>query len=911
MSNKYPDGGVIWMCFSEDNNMLLTLSGEIPQELSLWKWKTMATSPYYSYKYEKQDQIQHFAAFHPKDSSHFLTCSKTDAYFFKVDEGGIISSVVNLTSLYDEKACKQAGDFTQTVFSPVSVLAITGTTKGKIVLWSRIHHGKEKTDQHNNCSLTMDPKQRICLRMMQIFSPHCSITCLTICEDLIVAGNSQSIISFFDEMFILQKSIEIGKGPISAITFKYRPKYTFKEAVLRTLGKKLEKLSPLKRNDFIVCCSNGYAGYVKISSSEVTDILSGTSYAVKSVIAHPLKPYIYVGDYKGEIQKWNYNTKDLIMKQRFQGTNIQIESMTVDSSGNYIACATLNGKIAIFDALNFFSKPCFTNDINHRLTSVKFSPDPQHLIATDEAAYVYRFQLYLIVPPEVYQLIRRDNIPPEEPKWQYNGKSHQHLGKIVDCMFNNSSKGENVYFFTLGEDRFIIEYDISNSRKMEIEVIRRMGMETSCTPICMSWYPIYDILTCIAVIFDDRKLWVYNLEDEKRIKIVLLPPYEEKLKRMVLREISTDMMDSDKVEENKNSPTTDSNKLEKNKSLQETDTNKLKEKRFLKYFIFYTTCSIGLVKYPVDGNPYGSIALATHPKGIHKIAVNKEQTFLFTAGKKDSWIYIALMKLEQEGEQGLDAFKSLLPANEDPEEMKKRLIYSVYSIEAEIKMLKLGGGQESMLKGEIPINCLEYVLSALGCFLSSNELQLMLDDINFENEYLHKGEELTLNCLDIMKLYVNYRPKEFLTKESISNSFEGILSSEEDPDKISRSRFIEILETGGDPLAENELITIVKCLKDAESTTPSINKNKEVKLDSNVDVSENLPENDIEDPIIPEVITEKVFLQDILCIKKAPEVFRNYFVRGDDLKLKQQPLKVEDFLKVVKENNMLQDFESS
>ncbi|GIY71439.1 hypothetical protein CDAR_561701, partial [Caerostris darwini] len=49
MSNKYPDGGVIWMCFSEDNNMLLTLSGEIPQ-----------------------------------------------------DEGGIISSVVNLTSLYDE-----------------------------------------------------------------------------------------------------------------------------------------------------------------------------------------------------------------------------------------------------------------------------------------------------------------------------------------------------------------------------------------------------------------------------------------------------------------------------------------------------------------------------------------------------------------------------------------------------------------------------------------------------------------------------------------------------------------------------------------------------------------------------------------------------------------------------------------
>lgn len=51
--------------------------------------------------------------------------------------------------------------------------------------------------------LTLDPKQRVCLRMMQIFSTHCSITYLGTCEDLIVAGTSESKVCFFDAKFVL------------------------------------------------------------------------------------------------------------------------------------------------------------------------------------------------------------------------------------------------------------------------------------------------------------------------------------------------------------------------------------------------------------------------------------------------------------------------------------------------------------------------------------------------------------------------------------------------------------------------------------------------------------------------------------------------------------------------------------
>ncbi|KAF8794617.1 Cilia- and flagella-associated protein 251 like protein [Argiope bruennichi] len=771
VSGYFPNEGVAWMCFSEDGNILLTLSGGIPQELSLWKWKLLEMAPYCTYTFKDNDQFQHYTTFHSKDSSHFTSCSKKDVHFFKVDESGIVSSALNLGSLYDEKACKQAGNFTETIFSSLSSLAFTGTTKGKIVLWSCPLYSKDKTVNLNITKLTLDPKQRICLRMMQIFAPHCSITFLATCGDLIVAGTSESKVCFFDENFVLQWSIEIGRGSIVSVSFNFKPRFTFKQAVLKALGKELEKESPLERNDFIVCTSMGYAGYVNISSSEKRDILFGTSYPIRSVTVHPSRAYMYIGDYNGGLQKWDYNTKTLMRKDIFQESDAQIECLSIDNNGTYVACGLLNGKVVIFDAVSFAAKPCFTADIGHRLTTVKFSPDPQHLIVTDEASYVSRYHLHLIVPPEVYQMLGKDKAPPEEPVWYYNGRSHQHRGKIVDCIFNNPSKSGNLYFFTLGEDHFIGHNDF---------VMRIMLLE----------YPAHS---------------------------------------------------ADSIEEKE-------------------ATNLESVFRFCNY--------------------------------LHGLAK-------------------ALLKSEQKGGKGLDAFKTLFPINEDPDEMKKLLILSVYSLESEIKMLKLGSDKEFLLKGEIPINCLEYVLSALGCFLSSDEFQLMLNDIDFANKYLHNGKKETLDCLEIMKLYVNYRPKESLTKEKITHAFKELISSEEDPDKVIKPHFISILESGGDPLLESELITIVQTLKDTEDAVPSVDENAKVESFIHTSEPESANKDAPDDLVIPDIITEEIFFQDILCMEKAKEDLSSYILKRDDFKLKEKPPKLEDFLAVIEENNMWEDMESS
>ncbi|GBN02758.1 Cilia- and flagella-associated protein 251 [Araneus ventricosus] len=58
VSGHFPNEGVVWMCFSEDGNILLTLSKRIPQELSLWNWKLLETTPYCTYMFKEDNQFQ-------------------------------------------------------------------------------------------------------------------------------------------------------------------------------------------------------------------------------------------------------------------------------------------------------------------------------------------------------------------------------------------------------------------------------------------------------------------------------------------------------------------------------------------------------------------------------------------------------------------------------------------------------------------------------------------------------------------------------------------------------------------------------------------------------------------------------------------------------------------------------------
>lgn len=46
-------------------------------------------------------------------------------------------------------------------------------------------------------------------------------------------------------------------------------------------------------------------------------------------------------------------------------------------------------------------------------------------------------------------------------------------------------------------------------------------------------------------------------------------------------------------------------------------------------------------------------------------------------------------------------------------------------------------------------------------------------------------------------MYVNYRPSEPVTKDKLKETFNDILAFEEDPDQMTRARFIDVLTTRG------------------------------------------------------------------------------------------------------------------
>ncbi|KAG8189806.1 hypothetical protein JTE90_026114 [Oedothorax gibbosus] len=832
LSNHFPVEGVIFMCFSEDGIFLLTLTGGKRQELSLWNWKTKSLTPHCTFYFTEENTFQHFASFHPKDASHFLSCSKENVYIFKMLEGKLKFASLDLSSLYEEKACRQIGNFTQTVFCTTSPLVYTATTKGMIILWGSKTNSKKKPDNYTE-SLMMEPTNRTCVRAMQILASRCSISYLGSIGSFLVVGTAQGQVCYFNKDLQLEWSIDVTKDEICSVSFNFKPRFTFKQVVYRALGKDVKKDDKFSKNDFIACTKNGFVGYVSFSTLSINEILFGTSSFVKDVALHPLKPYMYLGDCSGGLKKWNYESKTLLNKCSFKNSCPQIECLSIDSKGTYIACALVSGEVVIFDAISFSGKPCFTaHDIQHKIVFIKFSPDPQHLVVTDAVSNVFRYQLHLLVPPTVYQLMQKRNVPPEEPSWSYNGKTRQHRGQIVDCMFNNPSQIDALYFLSLGQDRLV------------------------------------------------GRLHVYNIETEEIIKMVTVPSFKESYQKMMYLE-------------NKN--------ISQDPSFQ--------------FVIFHTLSTIGLAKFPIDGNLYSVLAIASHPNGINSFVTNNESKFIFTAGKKDSWIYMyeidfmALIKSGKGGLSGIDAFKHLFPTNRNSEEMKKNLIFSVYALELEIKMLQLGAYKQPILKGEIPVNCLEYVMAALGCYLSPEDLQMMLRDVHFENKYVYSGDKSTLNCFDIMRLYVNYRPKDPLTMENVHQSFKDFLLENGDPDEISRDRFLSILESEGDSLPTGEFLHIVRCLRENKfKTLPEENISFGLFSDNTTasfSESSEDSESSMIKKFIPEVITEDIFFQDILCIEQANEDLSKYVLREEDYKLREEPLSVEEFVLAMEESKLV------
>ncbi|KFM80110.1 hypothetical protein X975_02462, partial [Stegodyphus mimosarum] len=101
-----------------------------------------------------------------------------------------------MCSLYDEKTLHQTGEFSQTVFMTTSSLAVTATTSGRIILWDRPMYSKYRAANHLKEGLFLDPRQRVCIRMLQIMSPQCAIPFLGISGSYIIAGTAQGKIHY-------------------------------------------------------------------------------------------------------------------------------------------------------------------------------------------------------------------------------------------------------------------------------------------------------------------------------------------------------------------------------------------------------------------------------------------------------------------------------------------------------------------------------------------------------------------------------------------------------------------------------------------------------------------------------------------------------------------------------------------
>lgn len=81
--------------------------------------------------------------------------------------------------------------------------------------------------------------------------------------------------------------------------------------------------------------------------------------------------------------------------------------------------------------------------------------------------------------------------------WNLIGKYHSHYLPIRDILFGPATSDSVVSrFFSLGEDRELIEYDLEHSGPYPtpgLQILRIDKIEQTAIPLCLAWYPEFGV----------------------------------------------------------------------------------------------------------------------------------------------------------------------------------------------------------------------------------------------------------------------------------------------------------------------------------------------------------------------------------------------------------------------------------
>ncbi|NWU15281.1 CF251 protein, partial [Cephalopterus ornatus] len=808
---SHPEDGVCAIAISQDAKYLVTISAGTVQRVCVWRWTLPTEKPLCSTELRPEFGYQDYVIFNPQDPHEFVSNSKTQVIFYLwvktslLGEGRARTRDELVASLLSPQTFRSVvGHFSQSVFHFNNSQALTGTSAGKVVVWDAVDPRTDPKEQQAR-PLGMTPTKMVSVQKE-------SLTVLQVLESCIVTGDVKGHVKFYDgELLLLSLFSHSKVGPIRSLSFTTTlrdPPDAFPARSLPFLASESDSsnsVSLAPNRNFILSTSDATVFHVATDSAGFEKVLEEAKKAVSAIACHPQQTLVAVGSHCGLLKVWDYRLTKYLDSRIFPEAGIQC--LSYDPEGYFLAAGFTDGSVHILDAISLQSSCKELRFSQGPVTHISFSHNSQYLATADEKYSV-------IVYKKVLQNGRRC--------WEHLAGLDSHYKPIRSILFGLQADSSEPRLLSLGEDRQLVEYDLSSSIKDHLVVTRRDRVEQSAVPLCLAWYPQLSTESFILTANNCYKMKLLNTTTKMCRKTLLGPTY--------------------------GSP------LEKIQILPKTSTADPKQH----YLVYITKDKVGLQILPVDGNPHKSSAFICHPDGVSDLASSYDGRYIFTAGGNDCTVMkwkVNLSALDAAaflGGEDMIPFYNLLDGGREGEFFRELEDYFYY---AQICSQGMNTLENRQVSTHIPLEEIPSVMRAIGFYPSEEEIEEMINEVKF-SKYVDAGEQVTeINLGDFIKLYINHRPALGLSMKSLQRAFQVLGYDNEKGDKvIDRGDLLALLQCRGEQMTEDEL---AQCLTTLLGRRPG-------RRGSEPDISDPSGAAALIEEEIPAEITAEIFAADIL-----------------------------------------------
>lgn len=232
-------------------------------------------------------------------------------------------------------------------------------------------------------------------------------------------------------------------------------------------------------------------------------------------------------------------------------------------------------------------------------------------------------------------------------------------------------------------------------------------------------------------------------------------------------------------------------------------------------FLAYSTADrvIGLLAWPMDGDPAKTMGLIAHPGAVKAIAISYDGRKLMTAGEDGSVNVWSVGSVALKGwasssaltpEEGVARWERVIDNPELVQEIKEYFLY------AQIKAQGEDSSAPREIKGTIPATMLPDLCCAAGFYPSKSDVADMMSHISFMSQIIDRDIAEGLTFEDVLAIYVNFRPLQEVSQDDIARAFLA-LGANPNTGRLARDNLLgDILQKSGEAMSLAEVQAIVK-----------------------------------------------------------------------------------------------------